>query len=248
MRSLLHLLCNLRGGRRLGRWGSCDFFVPLYCKARTYGKQLDCFGVSPREQSQCHWLEVMERWILAQCKESLSSKAFWWKTWTSESTWMWVGPQIYYLPAVRCWGNLLLCRLSLFNRKMGSAVMKPCSLVGSLWGLTESVEAYDYYTVRAIQQQVGISARRHDSKESSSKKISSTMKSKSPCNCMGQLSDRECLIVLGECGWMTSSQEAAWRFLGEIQWSSTLVWLTQSSRRFFPLQNNNHYFWNSQYT
>lgn len=34
--------------------------------------------------------------------------------------------------------------------------------------------------------------------------MGSTMKLKSPCNCMGQLRDSECLIVLGDCGiiWM----------------------------------------------
>lgn len=130
--------------------GHVIFFVSIL-QGKDIWKAVRLFWCFPREQSQCHWLEVMERWILDQCKESLSSKAFWWKTWTWESACMWVGPQIYSLLAVRRWANLLLCRLSLFNRKMGSAIMKSCSLVGSLWGLRESVEAYDYFTVRAIQ-------------------------------------------------------------------------------------------------
>lgn len=34
--------------------------------------------------------------------------------------------------------------------------------------------------------------------------MGSTMKLKSPCNCVGQLGDSECLIILGDCGiiWM----------------------------------------------
>lgn len=140
-----------QGRKKAGQMRVMWFFCLSILQGKDIWKAVRLFGCFPREQSQCHWLEVMERWILDQCKESLSSKAFWWKTWTWESACMWVGPQIYSLLVVRRWGNWLLCRLSLFNRKMGSAIMKSCSLVGSLWGLRESVEAYDYFTVRAIQ-------------------------------------------------------------------------------------------------
>lgn len=129
--------------------------------------------------------------------------------------------------------------------------MKPYNFLSLLCRLKENVEEYDELLVRAIQEKVGITARRHDHKGSSSEKISCTVQRERFWWAGWLAASKECCPEI-------SGPDGGVAFLGCVQWSSNLAVTISATWEFLPLQTimvlrNNHYqkftrefFFNSQ--